>query len=79
MSTNQSQKIQVTITVSREFHQVLEKVALAYDHSVEEYIIDQLICGLDADLQAPAGSVLGFKESQDYSDQLRILASGGAA
>ena len=79
MSQNESQKIHVTITVSQEFHQVLEKMAKAYDHSVEEYVIDQLICGIDSDLQAPAGPLFGFEECKDYCDQLRALAAGGTA
>jgi len=72
MSTK-SQKIQVTITVSQEFQQVLEKIAKSYDESIEEYVLCQVIFGLDADLQADAGLLLGLKESEEYCDQLRAL------
>ena len=72
MSTK-SQKIQVTITVSQEFHKILEKVAKSYDEPIEKYVIGELIFGLDADLQADAGLLLGLKESEEYCDQLRAL------
>ena len=79
MSTNESQKIQVTITVPQKFHTLLEKMAKSYDSSIEEYVLDQVICGLDLDLQEPAGTALGFGNETDYQDQLRAMVSGGAA
>lgn len=79
MSTNQSQKIQVTITVSREFHRILERMAKSFDQTVEKYALALIICGLDCDLQTSAGSMLGFKNEIQYQDQLRALAAGGTA
>ena len=79
MSTNESQKIQVTITVPQKFHTLLEKMAKSYDSSIEEYVLDQVICGLVLDLQDLAGTVLGFGKRIDYEDQLRAIVAGGAA
>jgi len=80
MATNQFQKIQVTLTVSREFHQVLENVARCCNQTVEKYALDALIGHIDCDMQVDAGSLLGFKKDREgYQPQLRALASGGAA
>ncbi len=58
MSTNQSQNVQVILSVHQEFHKIREEMAKAYDQSVEEYVLNEVICGVNLDLQEPAGSVL---------------------
>ena len=75
--SNQNEKI--TITVPREFYRILKEIAKAYYNSVEEYVIDQLVCGLDCDLQSTAGVLLGFDREIDYQDQLRAMVSGRTA
>lgn len=79
MSQNESQNVQVTLTVPQEFYNILEEIAKSFDQSVEEYIIDGVISGLDGDLQESVGSLLGLKERYEYYDQLRALISGGTA
>ena len=69
-------KVNITIKVSQEFYQVLEAVAKSHDVSVVEYVVSQVICGLDLDLQFPVATFLGFTESNDYQSQLRAMIAG---
>lgn len=80
MSQNKSKKTtKLTITVSQKFYEVLEKVAQIDKLSVEEYVLDQVVVGLDADMQRSIGLLLGFKGTDGYQDQLWDLASEGVA
>ncbi len=79
MSQNQSQNVQVTLTVPEEFYRLMEKMTKSYAESIEEYVLDQAICGLVLDLQDLASTVLGFGKRIDYEDQPRAVVAGGAA
>jgi hypothetical protein len=50
-------------------------VVKSSDVQVKEYMLDQIICGLDADLQEPVDPVLGFADSNWYQDQLRGMTT----
>jgi hypothetical protein len=42
---------------------------------VEEYVMDQIIGGLDCDLDEAAGPVLGFTDKRSYREQLEEMFS----
>lgn len=82
-------QIHVPFTVSQRFYRLLQLVARSRDQTVEEYVIDALICDLDCNLQDGGKDGMdtiglwpfaGFATSEyDYEDQLRAMVSGGAA
>lgn len=77
MSQNKStQTVRITIIVSQRFFQFLEAVAKSWKKLIEEYVADQIICGLDTDLHEPAGPILGFEDDTSYQDQLRAMIAG---
>ena len=74
MSQTKSTKT-IQLTVPSEFYEVLEKISLSYKASVEEYVLDEMIGGLDCDLEESAGPVLGLTDKRSYRDQLEEMFS----
>ena len=74
MSKTKSTKT-VQFTVPSEFYEILEEIAFSYNDSVEEYVIDELIGGLDCDLDEAAGPVLGLTDKRSYREQLEEMFS----
>jgi len=70
--------IQVTITIPKRFYNVLRIVSEELGATVEEYVIEELISGLDYDLQGDGVEIglwpfAGFEFASTYEDQLRAL------
>lgn len=70
----------IIIEVPEGFHKILRMAAGAEEQTIKEYVLDQLICGLDADLQDPDDDstglwpFTGFGCEKEYADKLRALA-----
>jgi len=84
MSKKKSKNVQVTFTVPLEFHKILQMVARANGQTIEKFVVDELITGIDSELQdhhkSPGlWSLAGFQWENEYADQLRAIATGGAA
>ena len=86
MSQNQSKNVQVILTVSREFYKILKLAAGARGKIIEEYVLDELICGMDGDLQDPDSDEMGLWKAAgfatsdfDYQDRLKAMAIGEEA
>jgi hypothetical protein len=80
--------VQITFEVPEEFHKVLQLCCRSKGWSAEYYIVEELIHGVDLDLQDPHWEdgatglwpFAGFDWATGYEDQLRALAwPGGRA
>ena len=85
MSKKKSENVEVTFTVPKEFHNILQLVARANGQTIEKFVIDELITGIDSELQehhhiSPGlWSLAGFQWEPEYADKLRTIAAGGVA
>ena len=68
--------VQIKLTVPVRFNELLTTTAKLKDISVEEFIIEELISGLDCALQDPMGHAAGMSMNycHDYCEQVRDLA-----